>query len=650
MSAGSLNILTRVIPDPKANNGAIDEPPVNSTLSYQNDLTGDTRTLSTGGQSPEDLGGFLYVPDLTQSNTVCQNISVFSTGVITVDDGGIPDSYDLIAVAPWLSPECVLAYMAQAKADAAMAFVFYIPGSGMLIPPTANSGVWDLDDGGQWKSMNRYPVYAIPGDQGTNVVSALSRYSGRNLSAVPDGNLLSNTYAPSSLVRLYMDITVDNAPALPSLWNFLLIVLGILLFFVAVVSFAMHWFQRRRRANLRRRIASGEVDLAELGIVKRLTVPREVLDKLPLQTYDNDGKIASVPLHPEKESRAFITDLDPIGDDLEKRSIEISELPRRNSDTTDLRTSATSLSVVPPSYVSTDPKPLAAVAADTAVPPVPPTPHSRKPQRASRFSQPTCAICLDDFVPSQTTIRTLPCQHIFHPECVDDFLLNTSSLCPMCKTSVLPKGYCPTEVTNAMVRRERRLQIIRQARAERHRRRESTLSSGQLSNPTNGSEVSPATAGSQDRRQNRVISPLPIPVPSLRLFHSARFGPGLRISSAPTPSTIESRRRQAELRPTPGASDTAVPVTASLGFTSDASAPGVSAPQLQRTGESAQTQSRREWARQRALALMNRGTSVSGNGDTTTVIGTATELDQDEERARPGRMKRTLAAVFPGFR
>jgi hypothetical protein len=59
-------------------------------------------------------------------------------------------------------------------------------------------------------------------------------------------------------------------------------------------------------------------------------------------------------------------------------------------------------------------------------------------------------------------VRELPCQHIFHPECVDAFLSTSSSLCPMCKKSALPRGYCPAIITNAMVRRERVVRRIRE--------------------------------------------------------------------------------------------------------------------------------------------------------------------------------------------
>ncbi|KAF9951316.1 hypothetical protein BGZ72_007151 [Mortierella alpina] len=46
----------------------------------------------------------------------------------------------------------------------------------------------------------------------------------------------------------------------------------------------------------------------------------------------------------------------------------------------------------------------------------------------------TCAICLGDYRPNET-IRLLPCQHHFHLECVDQWLLTDKS-CPLCKHDI----------------------------------------------------------------------------------------------------------------------------------------------------------------------------------------------------------------------
>ena len=45
-----------------------------------------------------------------------------------------------------------------------------------------------------------------------------------------------------------------------------------------------------------------------------------------------------------------------------------------------------------------------------------------------------CMICLNDYVIGDI-VKTLPCFHMFHPDCVNEWL-KRSKLCPLCKTSV----------------------------------------------------------------------------------------------------------------------------------------------------------------------------------------------------------------------
>lgn len=41
-----------------------------------------------------------------------------------------------------------------------------------------------------------------------------------------------------------------------------------------------------------------------------------------------------------------------------------------------------------------------------------------------------CSVCTEDFVIGQD-LRVLPCNHKFHPECIDPWLLNVSGTCPL---------------------------------------------------------------------------------------------------------------------------------------------------------------------------------------------------------------------------
>ncbi|GAB7363156.1 hypothetical protein MBLNU230_g3440t1 [Neophaeotheca triangularis] len=48
-----------------------------------------------------------------------------------------------------------------------------------------------------------------------------------------------------------------------------------------------------------------------------------------------------------------------------------------------------------------------------------------------------CSICTDNFETGQDQ-RVLPCDHRFHPECVDPWLLNVSGTCPLCRIDLRP--------------------------------------------------------------------------------------------------------------------------------------------------------------------------------------------------------------------
>jgi len=293
----------------------------------------------------------------------------------------------------------MLSYLAAASRAPAAGLITYVPNNQTGIPPPVNDPQWGLNDGGQWKANSQFPVYAIPGASGFAVMQQLPQYSGKVSTIKNSPQLLLAGASPTDVVRIYCNIHTSAKSNLPSLWAFLLIVLGVVLFLVACTSFAMHWYQRYARNRLRRRVANGVVDLEALGI-RRLTVPQEVLDNFPTYVYAADTQELPVIESPEVVHPA-----------------------RRNS----------------------------------SPPRSPAEPEEHVASDNSHFNQPTCAICLDDFVSRSTTVRELPCRHIYHPDCIDELLLKHSSLCPVCKTKVLPKGYCPQAVTNLMVRRERQL-------------------------------------------------------------------------------------------------------------------------------------------------------------------------------------------------
>lgn len=47
-------------------------------------------------------------------------------------------------------------------------------------------------------------------------------------------------------------------------------------------------------------------------------------------------------------------------------------------------------------------------------------------------------MCTEDFVRGDNA-RVLPCDHKFHPDCIDPWLLNVSSTCPMCRVDLIKR-------------------------------------------------------------------------------------------------------------------------------------------------------------------------------------------------------------------
>lgn len=61
-------------------------------------------------------------------------------------------------------------------------------------------------------------------------------------------------------------------------------------------------------------------------------------------------------------------------------------------------------------------------------------PSSKK--ESSKNEAEKCAICLGEYEDGEE-VKTLPCFHVFHTECVDKWL-KVNKICPFCKQSIRP--------------------------------------------------------------------------------------------------------------------------------------------------------------------------------------------------------------------
>lgn len=165
------------------------------------------RTLSTvNTKAGNDLTGLLYIPDPAPGSS-CNDTAHFvpanATRASNLPRGG---NFAFMAIAPWISPDCTLAYLAAAKNDPLRAFIFFVPDNG-TDAPESNSDAWSLGDGGKWKSNTKFPVYAIPGSMGSLILDEMALYSG-NLTSVPNGHELADELSPNSYVRLALTLDI----------------------------------------------------------------------------------------------------------------------------------------------------------------------------------------------------------------------------------------------------------------------------------------------------------------------------------------------------------------------------------------------------------------------------------------------------------
>ena len=391
-------------------------------MAYSARFAGNTTVLSTryAATSNGVISGLLYVPDLPYGDP-CIHETAPHVPLSVVRQANLPPTnFHLIAIAPWVSGRCADAYMASASTAPVRGFLFYMPGNASAPPPPADSSDWYIDDSADWMAKTNYPVYALSGMVGEVMMQHLSLYSG-NMTEVPFGRNITDRFLTDTgdYLRIWTELDISSAPMAFSTWVYVLIIIGVLLTVVATTSLLMHLAQGRRRLSLRRRVIAGEVNLEAMGI-KHLTVPIQHIQGFPLFTYHYEPETTSPPLSP--------------------RSVKATRTQTRSRsiDQTESVTAVARSATVSELGLGSQ------FAASTA---------------ATDY-QPACEICLDPFENRVTVIRELPCGHIFHPECIDEFLHEISSLCPICKTSMLPKGYCP-KVTNAMVRRERAVRRLR---------------------------------------------------------------------------------------------------------------------------------------------------------------------------------------------
>lgn len=330
------------------------------------------------------------------------------------------EDWPTIAIFPWTSESCAQAYLDHLSTHPAGAVFTFLPDLSITVVPDASNSSWSLGGNNSWQESWHWPTLAFTAASMQPILTEMSYYSG-NMSDAPYGPNLTENYGSYNLPRLFAQFTVPIHKSFG--WPVGGGITGGILFLL-VVGMLYTWTLRwQRMRSFQRRLERGEIDLEALGI-KKTNVPQKVIDEMPLFTFTASSPISK---------------------------------PGNVADP--------AISLKQEDGLST---PFA-------------TPRSAA-EMFSQSSQTTCPVCLDDFANGETSVRELPCKHIFHPECIDLYLRDTSSLCPMCKKSALPLGYCPVKITHFMVEHERSVREQRLPSASsfgtRHAARGSTFAPG----------------------------------------------------------------------------------------------------------------------------------------------------------------------------
>ena len=146
-------------------------------------------------------------------------------------------------------------------------------------------------------------------------------------------------------------------------------------------------------------------------------IARAMLDTIPIVKFGDDDNANGI--DPAKRDIEM-----SVGPEAQSRE----QSPPRSENAADVVHTTPHESELPTTEQHPDHQPI------TAAPEAKPNTAPNAAPDAGNFS---CPICTDDFVKGQD-IRVLPCNHQFHPECIDPWLVNVSGTCPLCRIDLNP--------------------------------------------------------------------------------------------------------------------------------------------------------------------------------------------------------------------
>ncbi|KAF9965923.1 E3 ubiquitin-protein ligase rnf13 [Mortierella alpina] len=229
---------------------------------------------------------------------------------------------------------------------------------------------------------------------------------------------------------------------MPVIWELVLIIVVVLLAVSFVVSVVLHCRLYALRHRIRMDALARGADVLPNGTIRmrKVTLDKTILDGLPVRIYGQNtiASSATAPVVAPVPASTLTSTPQPLE---QKQQEQEDGRHDQNKDNTGATIQATvsrtnSLQSISAKSIRS----LRAVAAATALDS---TTSSTSPAiippaaQLDEVTADTCAVCLDEFEAGEE-IRTLPCHHEFHCECIDPWLTRKSSTCPLCKYDCVP--------------------------------------------------------------------------------------------------------------------------------------------------------------------------------------------------------------------